>query len=49
MADNLTRYRNRETGSVVRVDDETAKTLGAVYEKVTDTQAAKARSAGSSK
>lgn len=44
MADNLTRYRNRATGSVVRVDEETAKTVGAEFEKVTEAQAKKLRS-----
>lgn len=33
MADNLTRYRNKVTGSIVRVDDATAKTLGAEYQQ----------------
>jgi hypothetical protein len=41
----LTRYRNKVTGSIVRVDDETAKTLGAAeFEKITDAQAKKLRS-----
>lgn len=42
----LTRHRNRATGSIVRVDDATAKTLGADYEKVTDSQAKKPRESG---
>jgi hypothetical protein len=29
----MTRFRNKVSGSIVRVDDETAKTLGAEYEK----------------
>lgn len=30
----LTRYRNRQTGSIVRVDDKTAETLGTDFEKL---------------
>ena len=42
----LTRYRNRATGSIVRVDDETAKSLGAEYEKADGRKAAGASSGG---
>lgn len=30
---NMTRYRNKTSGSIVRVDDATAATLGTEYEK----------------